>query len=346
MASATNKKPLEFTRKTTEPKSNASEPRRKDFLFYLADGQSIEQACNLVGVTRKGYENWRRRHEEFPKLVEAARESYRRDIACGFHGADAYARMLLDAIQRDESLPAPLRYRASKTILTRKGKTDWLPDPIPADTEPLAPYDEEQPDYLTNDFPSQPARSRFESAESQTASPQASAPKASAANLTPEAGSQEPEAGQPLKPFTQSAPPSTPNPLQNQYDAIGEPREAAPPFSSYPFTSPATDRETASHGLPPHAMQAPAIAPKASAAANAAPEAGSWKLEAVRAPASEPEARSRNLRERQRATPPARRALRFPDCPKREHPTYRRKPEAGSRKPCERQRATPPPASR
>src|SRR5690606_34218686 len=125
----------------------------KDFLFYLADGHSIEQACTLVGVTRKGYENWRTRHKEFRKLVESARESHRRDIACGLHGADAYARMLLDAIQRDESLPAPLRYRASKTILTRKGKADWLPEPIPAESEPLAPYDDEQPDYLTNDFP-------------------------------------------------------------------------------------------------------------------------------------------------------------------------------------------------
>ncbi len=250
MASATNKKPLEFTRKATEPKSNVSEPRRKDFLFYLANGHSIEQAYTLVGVTRKGYENWRRRHEEFPKLVEAARESHRRDIACGFHLADAYARMLLDAIQRDESLPAPLRYRASKTILTRKGKTDWLPDPIPADTEPLAPYDEEQPDYLTNDFPSQPARSRFESAESQPASPQASAPKASAANLTPESGSREPEAGQPLNPFTPTDPPSTPNPLQNQHNPVVEPLEAAPHFSSDPFTSPAPTA-TASHGSPP-----------------------------------------------------------------------------------------------
>ncbi|MCC7339641.1 MAG: hypothetical protein IT170_01030, partial [Bryobacterales bacterium] len=48
------------------------------------------------------------------------------------------------AIQRDESLPAALRYRASKSILSRKGKTDWLPEPLPAATAPLTPWESEE----------------------------------------------------------------------------------------------------------------------------------------------------------------------------------------------------------
>ncbi|MCC6263832.1 MAG: hypothetical protein IT169_09665, partial [Bryobacterales bacterium] len=57
------------------------------------------------------------------------------------------ARMLLDAIQRDESLPAALRYRASKSLLSRKGKADWLPEPIPANAAPLAPFEDEEDEH-------------------------------------------------------------------------------------------------------------------------------------------------------------------------------------------------------
>ncbi|MDZ7639824.1 MAG: hypothetical protein U5J83_16505 [Bryobacterales bacterium] len=153
--SNTNKQPLEFTK---EPKLSPMEPRHKDFLFYLADGHSLEQACNLVGATRAAYEKWRVRVEGFRAAVQAARENHRRNTLCGFHVADAYARCLLDAIQRDEALPATLRYRAAKTILTRKGKTDWLPDPLPADAEPLIPYDE-QPETLPNQATAQRASS-------------------------------------------------------------------------------------------------------------------------------------------------------------------------------------------
>ncbi|MDZ7639941.1 MAG: hypothetical protein U5J83_17110 [Bryobacterales bacterium] len=170
--SHTNKQPLEFTK---EPKLSPMEPRHKDFLFYLADGHSLEQACNLVGATRAAYEKWRVRVEGFRAAVQAARENHRRDTLCGFHVADAYARCLLDAIQRDEALPATLRYRAAKTILTRKGKTDWLPDPIPADTEPLIPLDDEQPETSQRLHP-QPSNSPARPHRTHPASPTTPSP--------------------------------------------------------------------------------------------------------------------------------------------------------------------------
>lgn len=151
----TSRKPLEFKpAKPGNPSARvpALEPQHQEFLGFVAAGHSIGDAVALVGATRAAYEKWRTRVEGFKAAVAAARESHRRDIACGLHGADAYARMLLDAIQRDESLPAPLRYRASKTILTRKGKADWLPDPIPAESEPLAFCEDEQFASLAGGF--------------------------------------------------------------------------------------------------------------------------------------------------------------------------------------------------
>ncbi len=157
----TSRKPIEF--KPARPGNPSArtpdfEPRHKEFLGFVAAGHSIGDAVALVGATRAAYEKWRIRVEGFKAAVAAARESHRRDIACGLHGADAYARMLLDAIQRDESLPAPLRYRASKTILTRKGKADWLPDPIPAESESLAFCEDEQSASLTGGFVLHPQR--------------------------------------------------------------------------------------------------------------------------------------------------------------------------------------------
>ncbi|MCZ2148550.1 MAG: hypothetical protein LC126_12335, partial [Bryobacterales bacterium] len=137
---STNPKPIEFTKRSNE---RAREQRQTDFLRYLAQGESITDSCILIGISRSCYEKWRK-HPEFRGAVESARESHRRDILSGFHTADAYARMLLDAIQRDESLPAALRYRASKSILSRKGKTDWLPEPLPATTAPLVPFEDEE----------------------------------------------------------------------------------------------------------------------------------------------------------------------------------------------------------
>ncbi|MCC6263256.1 MAG: helix-turn-helix domain-containing protein [Bryobacterales bacterium] len=140
---STNPKPLAFKKRSNE---SAREQRQTDFLRYLAQGESITNACVYVGISRSCYEKWRNR-PEFRAAVESARESHRRDILSGFHTADAYARMLLDAIQRDESLPAALRYRASKSLLSRKGKADWLPEPIPADAAPLAPFEDEEDEH-------------------------------------------------------------------------------------------------------------------------------------------------------------------------------------------------------
>lgn len=137
-----SRKPLAFT---GQPNPREREQRQSQFLRCIAQGESILDACTLVGVTRSCYEHWRGRFEDFPKHVEAARESHRRDAACGLHTASAYARMLMDAIQRDDALPAALRYRAAKSLLSRKDKDDWLPEPLPASDAPLEPFDDELP---------------------------------------------------------------------------------------------------------------------------------------------------------------------------------------------------------
>ncbi|MCZ2153594.1 MAG: hypothetical protein LC114_06780 [Bryobacterales bacterium] len=130
----------------TPCKTPALEQRQRQFLRFIAQGESVYTACSLVGATRAAYEKWRDRHKGFREAVEAARESHRRDMASGLHTAEAYSRMLMDAIQRDEALPATLRYRAAKSILTRKGKKDWLPEPLPADEPGLIDAESEMPE--------------------------------------------------------------------------------------------------------------------------------------------------------------------------------------------------------
>ncbi|MCL4783258.1 MAG: hypothetical protein KJZ70_09510, partial [Bryobacterales bacterium] len=45
--------------------------RQSDFLRFLAQGESIHDACALVGVTRSCYEHRRNRYEEFPQAAVA-----------------------------------------------------------------------------------------------------------------------------------------------------------------------------------------------------------------------------------------------------------------------------------
>src|SRR5690606_15890586 len=87
----TNRKPLEFKpAKPGKPSAETPvfEPQHQDFLGFVATGHSIGEAAALVGATRAAYEKWRNREEGFKAAVAAARESHRRDVACGLHGAD------------------------------------------------------------------------------------------------------------------------------------------------------------------------------------------------------------------------------------------------------------------
>ena len=54
---ATNRKPLEFKADPQKPKQSQRENRQKDFLRFLAQGESIHDACALVGITRHAYVN-------------------------------------------------------------------------------------------------------------------------------------------------------------------------------------------------------------------------------------------------------------------------------------------------
>ncbi|MCC6265808.1 MAG: helix-turn-helix domain-containing protein [Bryobacterales bacterium] len=65
----TKRKPLEFAR---NPERQPREHHQADSLHFLAQGESIHDACALVGVTRSAYEQWRYRETEFHDAVEAA----------------------------------------------------------------------------------------------------------------------------------------------------------------------------------------------------------------------------------------------------------------------------------
>lgn len=155
--SSAARKPLKFPSRGSKAKPDSREHCHSEFLTHIAAGRSIGDACSLIGITRSNYENWRARVSGFKARVEAAREQHRREVASGLHTAEAYSRMLMDAIQRDEALPAALRYRAAKSILNRPGKKDWLPEPLPAGSPTLdvgfeepAPEQQANPEQQTN----------------------------------------------------------------------------------------------------------------------------------------------------------------------------------------------------
>lgn len=67
-----NRKLLEFTANPNNPELSQRKNRQNDFLHFLAQGESIHDACALAGVTRFPFEQWRRRKKEFRPAVEAA----------------------------------------------------------------------------------------------------------------------------------------------------------------------------------------------------------------------------------------------------------------------------------
>ena len=99
---STKREPLKFAPRPN-PREIECEQRQRDFLRFLAQGESIHDACALLGITRHAYEKWRNRHDEFPAAVAAARESHRRDIACGFPNAAAPACIALGLLEASET---------------------------------------------------------------------------------------------------------------------------------------------------------------------------------------------------------------------------------------------------
>ena len=263
---STKREPLKFAPRPN-PREIECEQRQRDFLRFLAQGESIHDACALLGITRHAYEKWRNRHDEFPAAVAAARESHRRDIACGFHTADAYARILLDAIQRDEALPAGLRYRAAKSILTRKGKADWLPDPLPADAAPLAPYEDNQPEFgetsspdAASPTPQSPEPAPFPNTTAPNA-PALSVPLPSAPSLNvTEAAATEPSSPEPArkpapsrKPVLVSAAIDAPRFAQIQHENPDNPDNlSAPEITTNPLRN---QRDTATQAAPAQPLE-------------------------------------------------------------------------------------------
>ena len=53
---STKRKPLKFATRPN-PREAEREQRQRDFLRFLAQGESIHDACALVGITRHAYVN-------------------------------------------------------------------------------------------------------------------------------------------------------------------------------------------------------------------------------------------------------------------------------------------------
>ena len=113
-----------------EPSAPKPAPWQATVLGLLAQGASVA-AMRHVGYSSAAFYKTCTRHPEFRAAAARARNDYRAQVAEEFHDSEAYARMLVDSIQRDEHLPASLRLRAALAILNRKGDR-WLPSPIPA----------------------------------------------------------------------------------------------------------------------------------------------------------------------------------------------------------------------
>ena len=113
-----------------EPSAPKPAPWQATVLGLLAQGASVTDAMRHVGYSSAAFYKTGRRHPEFRTAATHARTAYRAQVAEEFHNAEAYARMLVDSVMRDEQLPASLRLRAALTILNRKGE-HWLPMSIP-----------------------------------------------------------------------------------------------------------------------------------------------------------------------------------------------------------------------
>lgn len=112
-------------------------PRQRAFLRLIAKGLPVFVAAQQLGVTRHAWDKWRVRNPDFRRAADAARNSHCLDIADGLEDAAAYARVLVDQCQRDESQPMHLRLRCSLAILNRNPKR-WLPADLP---EPMSQQD-------------------------------------------------------------------------------------------------------------------------------------------------------------------------------------------------------------
>ncbi|MCZ2155094.1 MAG: hypothetical protein LC114_14545, partial [Bryobacterales bacterium] len=93
--------------------NTATAPWCGPVLDLLAEGASITAAMRHVGYSVSAFHKTCKRHPEFRLAANRARNTYRAKVAEDFHEAEAYARMLIDAVQRDEQLPASLRLRAA-----------------------------------------------------------------------------------------------------------------------------------------------------------------------------------------------------------------------------------------
>ena len=147
------RKPIDIaSAKRTGPVAGSPlEAKQQRVLELLREGSSIDNAVVLAGATRDAYDKWRKRHEGFRTAANEARAAHRRDVICAFHDADAYARCLIDRIQRAENIKPHIRLRAALALLRRKGPSDWLPKPFEDDPQPEP--NESDVDSLQPDFP-------------------------------------------------------------------------------------------------------------------------------------------------------------------------------------------------
>ncbi len=259
-------------------------------LESLRQGRSVTAIMEDLRYDRQTFYDWRNANPAFKRATEEARDDFRGVVADCIHDLQQAVHVLLDDCIRTGSVPLPLRLRSAALFLRYAHSETLLPRRLLA----LATA----PDGISPSSPSAGPTSPtpFPSQNPKPSEPQSAEPQASNAGK-PEAGTPTPEAAAApilLHPREtdetvrsvrlESADSATESSCHGQSESAS----AARGFQSHNRQAPQAAPKASAPNLTPEAAQS--SAPKASAAANSTPEAGSRKPGAG---SREPEAGSR-----------------------------------------------------
>ncbi len=250
-------------------------------LESLRQGRAVTAIMEDLRYDRQTFYDWRNANPAFKRATEEARDDFRGVVADCIHDLQQAVHVLLDDCIRTGSVPLPLRLRSAALFLRYAHSETLLPRRLLA----LATA----PDGISPSSPSAGPTSPtpFPSQNTKPSEPEASEPQPSDAGK-PEAGTPTPEAA------------SAPSFLQPQKsdETVRSVRLESANSATESCCHGQSESASTARGSQAHSIQAPkaaaeasacnaapavaqSSAPKASAAANATPEAGSREPEAV-----------------------------------------------------------------